>query len=252
MTVTSRSRHKLLHISSRDKATGTNSNFTVNLSRFFYLSAVKSVVLKQLTVENVFYNINASNNIFTYNIASSPSSVNLPSGQYTIAEFMSALQALLITDGIVGCAITQNSVTKKIEINSTTAFEMLFDTNIMANVLGIESDAGSDTTTNFPTGLPALEGVRNIAIGSNVIGENNFNSTDTAIQDIFAIIPVTESFGEIIQYVSQHSEIDDVDSSSRHLGKNITHIDIKLTNKDNNLELDLQNHNVDILLKVYY
>lgn len=244
--------HKILHISSKDKKTGDNHNFSLNLSNHYWTQNVKSIVIKQITIPHVFYNIHESNSSFTYNIASTPSTVTITQGDYTIANLLDALNTAMVADGVVGFTATQNTITKKIEFASTTAIEYLFTGNAMAETLGITAGNGSDVTTFNAQSLPKLQGVRNIAIVSSSLGQNNYLNTDQKIQDTIAIIPITETFGSIIHYLSPHTEIDDYDSLSQRNGTNISQIDIKVYDKDRNELLDLTNHHIDIILKCYY
>lgn len=245
--------HKILHISSKDKSGGTNSNFRVNLSQHYWLQAAKSVVVKQITIPNVFYNVRSNAADFTYNIASVPSTVSVTPGNYNITDLMSALQAALIADGVVGASITLDATTQKVVFASTTAIEYLTESdNPMAQILGITTGSGADVTSFNAPSLPDLTGVRNVLIASNTLGENNFLPTDQKVQDCVAIIPLTESFGAVIHYISQHTEIDDWDAVSQKNGKNISQIDIRVLDNKTKTELDLTNHDIDIILKIFY
>ena len=246
------SKHKLLHISSKDKTEGTNSNFSLNLSNHYWLQAVKSIVVKHITLENVFYNINSTNDSFTYNIASTPSTVSITQGNYTITELGTALDAAMVAAGVVGFTTTLNSITEKLTFASTTAIEYVYDTNEMADTLGITVDGGADVSSYSSAGFPKLEGVRNLLIASSALGENNYLASDQKISDVIAVMPITGSFGDVINYISTHNEIDNYETTSKKSGKNVSQVDIRVIDADTNTVVDLANHTIDLVLKVYY
>jgi hypothetical protein len=248
------SRHKLLHISSKDKSSGINSNFRLNLSQNYWLQSAKSIIVKHITIPHVFYNITADKASFTYEIANVPSTVNITPGNYKISELLSALTTAVVGDGVVGFTATLNPITEKIEFTSTTAIEYLdeVDGNAMASILGIMTGSGSDVNVFNAQAIPNLSGVQNIGIASSCFGENNALSSDKKIQDLIAIVPVTVSFGDVIQYITQHDDIDDFDTPSQKLGKNCTQVDIRVLDMDTKQELDLTNHDIDLVFKIFY
>lgn len=245
-------RHKLLHISSKDKQQGTNEDFSLNLSNHYWLQSVKGVIVKQITVTNVFYNVDSTNYSFTYEIAGVPSTVTVAAGQYTITQLLSALDTAMVADGVVGFSSSLNAITQRVDFSSTTAIEYLYAGNDMAEILGITTGNGSDVTSFSAQAAPKLDGVTNLAIASNTLGENNYLSSDQKIQDVIAIVPVTGPYGDVIHYQSQEAELDSWDALSFRQGKNISQIDVRVFDKDKNTLVDLTNHDIDILLKVYY
>ena len=245
-------KHKLLHISSKDKQAGTNSNFSLNLSHHYWLQAAKSVVVKHVTIPNVFYNVDANNNTFTYEIAGAPSTVVVDVGQYSISDLLGALTVVMVADGVVGFTATLDAITRKVSFTSTTAIEYLSAGNAMAGALGITQGSVGDVTAHTAAHLPSLEGIRNIVIASSSLGENNYLASDQKIADVIALVPMDQPFGGVVHYVSQHSEIDDFDTLSQRNGKNISQIDIRVIDTDTNQIVDLTNHDIDIVVKIYY
>lgn len=242
--------HKLLHISSKDKKTGTNSDFTVNMSNHLYMTSVKSVVVKQISFPNVFYNVRDSNRSFTYKIATVPTTVQIPEGQYSISSFITALQTAV---GL-GLTIVLDPITNKFDFTTTTAIEYISDVTVneMSEILGILVNSAGDVLSYSSTGLPHLEGFRNILLTSRTIAANNLVSSDLKLNNAIEVVPVDAGFGGQVHYLSQHSDIDDFDSLSSRHGVPMTEIDIKLVDQDSGEIVDLQNHDVDIILKMYY
>lgn len=243
--------HKLLKISSKDMdlaGSTSTSDFVVNLNTQEGIQGVKSAIVKQVSIMNTFYNINDSNNTLTYNIASSPSAISISNGQYNITTLISALETAATG---IGLTITQNTITGILALATTTAVEWLplSQGNAMAEVLGILEGSGSDVTNYIPKGLPNLSGIDNVFIQSKTLGENNLIGTNEG--SILAVIPITTAFGVVTHYVSNHAEIDDIDSSSIQHGKNSQKIDIKLLDGRGN-PIDLMGTHITIILKIYY
>lgn len=244
--------HKLLRISSRDRdnLSDNTSQFYVNVNNVKPLQIARSVIVKQITLPHTMYNIDENNRSFTYNIASSPTTVQIAVGQYTTTTLITALQTAA---SAVGLAITQNATTQKLEFTNTTNIEYLdISENPMAEVLGIEygQGSGSDVASFNATGLPDLTGVSNVFVESQALGEDNLIQTNSKTQNIIAIVPLTVAWGSYEHYLTQHAEIDDNDSEA-HGGKNKGRIDITLKDDKGNV-IDLNGHHVELILKLYY
>lgn len=242
--------HQLVRISSRDRTRSTDSttDFTVSLGNVG-IQNVSSLVVKQASFANVFYNVNEYNRTFTYNIASAPTSVTIPVGQYTLSDFLTAFETA--TSALTMTA-TQDATTLKIDFASTTAIEYLpIGNNPMAELLGITTGSGADVTTFTSEGLPSLEGEKNAFIKSLQLSQSNLMDSDAKHDNTLVVVPINVGFGSIQHYVSQHSAIDDVDSPSSIHGNNIQEIGIRLTD-DQDRTLDLNGHHLTIILKAYF
>ena len=245
-------RHKLLRISSRDRdeKKSSTSDFTVNLNNVFDLQRVRSIVVKYVTIPCSWYNITSTNNTFSYKIATAVSSFTIAEGQYSITTLIAAMVAAGASRGL---GITQSTLTGKLAFTSTTAIEYLDERlNVMAEVLGIlyAGGSGADVTSFTAGGVPSLSSVHNVFIESTALGDSNLVRTTGQARNTLAIVPITVTYGFTEQYVSQHTDIDDVDNVSAG-GRNIQHIDIKATDH-NGAVLDLHGQHVSIILKLYY
>ena len=99
------SNHNLCEITSFNKvgSTDTNDDFSVNFENHRSLHQITKVVVKSVDIPNVFYNINSfgydldnlGNNTYRWidNLGATQTVV-LPAGQYTSAEFITALNLL--------------------------------------------------------------------------------------------------------------------------------------------------------------
>ena len=250
----SKIRHKLLRISSEDRDIGiskSTSEFTITLNNSDGMQGIKSIIVKQISIPNVMYNINTYNNTLTYEIGGTPTSFTIPIGQYTYAEFETAIEAAGVG---IGLTLTLNTITNRILLGTTTAVEWLdIRENPMAEVLGITIDGGSGSDVNAftPSGIIALSGTENVYLESTKLSTSNMISSDKTIRHILATVPITVPYGAVEHYISQHTDIDDFDMASVRHGDNIQKFDIELVDKHNRT-IDLLGHHVVIILKVYY
>ena len=245
-------RHKLLRISSKDRddKKDSTSNFSVNVNNVGDCQKVRSIVVKQVSIPFTFYNINASNNRFTWKKTGVNTSFVLPVGQYNVSSFMAAMQA---EGTAIGLTMVQNPLTRRFTITTTTTIEYLdIRENVLAEVLGIKyGEMPVEEVLVFnATGVPALSITSNVFIESNSLGDVNLIRTSGHSRSTLACIPITVPWGVVEQYVSSHSEIDDIDHNT-HGGKSVQHIDIRITDH-NGVVVDLNGHHVSIILVLYY
>lgn len=245
-------RHNLLRISSkdRDSKADSTSDFTVHVNNSATLQQIRSVVVKQASIPYTFYNVTSDNNTFTYKIGGVASSFTIPEGQYNSASLIGAL----VTSGAaIVFGVTQSASTFAFTMTSTTAIQYLdISLNPMAEILGILYGQGSvgDVLTYTATGLPDLSGHANVYIESESLGRGNLLRTNGVMNNTLVVVPMTVPFGFIEQYVTSHSDIDDVDNDEIG-GSSSQKIDIKLTDVNGNV-LNLHGHHISLIIKIYY
>ena len=242
--------HKLLNISSRQRTSGTNSNFRLNLNNSEGLQACKSIILKSASIPNTVYNINEFNNIILLGTSGADFTDTVPVGQYTINELITYLTTALTA---YTPTITFDSKTSKLRFQTTTPLEykIFSDGNTIADVLGI-TVASSGLVTDFtPASSISLEGLQNVFIASQTLGESNFISSLGLDKNFIGIIPITVPYGQIEHYTTNHADIDDFDSLSAQHGKNIQAIDVVLYDELGNI-IDTNGHHIDLTFKIYY
>jgi hypothetical protein len=208
-------RSRQMRISSKERIveeSDSSSSFVVNFNNCSDMQLVKKIVIKQVSIPNVGYNINESNNTFTFNILTLPTIITLTQGQYDITQLIAAITADAAALA-VGLAITVNATTGKLEFTSTTAIEYLTKTqgNLMADNLGIKTGSGGDVLSYDADGFPDLRGDQELYIGSSTLGDGN-NLCDPRLQiaSIAAIVPVTVPYNFTEHYTTEHESIDDI------------------------------------------
>jgi hypothetical protein len=226
---------RLLRITSKDRSVQSLSKYNFTFSTNDYdLHQARRIMLKSAIIPNTQYNINNNNRTLTWEIAGVPTSVSITAGQYTLAQFITAIEAAAIA---ITLTVTQDAITGKLTLATVTAVEWIdsVDGNAMANVLGIEIGAGSgaDGVSFVPSGLPNLMGLRQVYISSSMLSNNTAMITEDKQKiNVFADIPIDVPYGAL-QIVDNAA--DTLDYTDFHSKKNISISDIKLLDENDNV-----------------
>jgi hypothetical protein len=252
---------KLVTIASSDKdptESTTNSDFVVYLKEKYTTQEIKYIMVRDVQVPNVFYNIRSSNgtpnNEFKFTQTGQATQlVTIPEGQYNLATFITALQAA-INAALVGAtvSITQNPLTQRLIFTFTAATAIIYDIedgNSMGNAAGI-------TTTNIipvavinAQSLPDLSGIRMVYVHSIDLARSN------TIDGSFGLISMAECinladtpFGNTAYKQSNDSELASILYADK---RNINRIGIVLRDEDGN-RLDIGTSQMTVVLKIFY
>lgn len=255
--------HNLCFVSSQNKndESISNSDFKVNFGNMTCIEAINKVVIKQIMIPNVFYNIdekgyninNDGNNRFTYSIGAVKNTITIPVGNYTITSLITALESDPTLAGL-GMSITLNPLTNKLEFTTTTPIQYLDEKNgnRMARVLGIDNLTFGDVNNFTAQGFNNLSGIQQVFFQSQKISDgSNLVVPNGRCKPIFATIPITVGFGSYQHYITPHPEIDDVEYPSLRNGTTLREIDIQIVDRFDNI-LDLGGLDVIIILKIYH
>lgn len=251
-------KHKLLRISSQDRADKNNStsDFNVTINNKVELQQIKKIVVKQVSIPNTAYNINAGNNTFSYSIGNFVlvNSVTVPVGQYTLDLLITALITAVGAHPLspLVMTITQDSLTKKLAWTSDISIKWYNadDASPLGEVMGITTSTSVDSDTHTSAGLPALEGHNTLYVESTNLARENLIRTNGHSSNVLCVVPITVEWGGIEHYLSPHAELDDIISTSS-AGNNKQDIDIKIVSRDGTV-IDLNGHHVTVILKMYY
>ena len=252
------SSHCLVRISSAERLPGSvsSSDFRVSFQNVSELARVTSVVVKQVTVPNVEYNVPVPIVAkFGIGNASETVSIPIPAGQYTMTQLLAVIAAYSVN----GYYITgvQNPTTLIVSFqlgggSFSLGLVSLADGNTAAPYLGITATTPRNEGYTACQGLPNLSGPRNFYIASNVLGEgNNLLSPTFPRVGVFACIPLFVPFPGIEHYVCQHEELDRIDYPSQGQGKSLQTIDVRLYDANARI-VDLKGLDWSFVLKVYH
>ena len=241
---------RLLRISSKNRAGNSVSKYDIVYNtNDRELHSIKRVALKSATIPNTQYNIDSNNNTLymTNSFAAGPSFVITP-GQYTTTTLITALVAAV--GGTFG--IAQDAITQKLTLSVTgpATIDIISDTatNPMATVLGLTTDDAA-TSSHTAASLPDIRGLTNIYIASRTLsnGGNQMSSNEKNTTNVFCNVPVTAVFGGTVNLEEDENTLDYVLFNSH---KNISSIDIRLMDEDNNT-LELNGFEWTLVFRIY-
>ena len=248
--------NKLLRINSSDRLAGTATDFSVNFTNVQMLGKVVSVVVKHVSFPNVFYNIRTGiNDVFkwTNNTTTNSYNIVIPAGIYTVDSLETKINEL-------ASAVDTNFYVQYIPTLFRYEFRYTNPTDVveikspsqgstLSSTLGID-DTVTYTSEHISEGFVKLQGVEHVYIRSINLSKGNNMVQANKRQEIpvVAMVPNNEPFGSIVHYETNHERLDVINYNGL---ANLNQIDIKITDADDNV-LDLQNQNINIVLKVYY
>ena len=257
------SKEKILVINSKDKQTGTNGDFTVQFNDSS-CQQVQKVLVKEIFVPNVFYNISngpsRKNNTLTLSQNGLPNSVIIiQEGQYNIDLLMTTLKnsidSVLIDGAIV--TITRSSTTFKLTFSFTGAgtaannnVQFFTSGASIANVIGLENDSDNSAVLIMDN-IYNLVGSEYVQIHSPQVGE--VHGLDAGASGYISLVDTISlsntPFGGTAYKQNNDDELAEI---LYEQPKNLSRISIVLRDEQGN-KLSLPNNtNCSIILKIYF
>ena len=141
-------RFKYIRVSNQERTSGTPSNFQVNLGNDTILDRCEQIQLISAVIPNVGFNISAAigNNQFNiFFLPGTPASFIIPDGQYTTAELLALLNAVVPPAGTF--VATQNPNTGRITLTSSVTAFVVAGSRSFPNTSGLNSYLGFTTTS---------------------------------------------------------------------------------------------------------
>lgn len=172
------SKEKLLVINSKDRIDGTNGAFTVVFNDSSCQQVVK-VLVKDIWIPNLFYNITSSNNVLSLKQdIQATVFATVPQGQYSIDQLITVLKTKIDAVLIDGCVVTITKNPYIYTLNFTFSGSgtpsnnnvVLFDDSSISDVLGLKSTNVATNTINME--MPYnLKGVEYVQVHSPQVAE---------------------------------------------------------------------------------
>ena len=257
---------KLLVISSEDKdnPTDSNSDFTVTLKESYYTQNVLRVLVKEITVPNVFPNIrgtaygSSQNNVLLFTDPSGQV-VTMPEGQYLInssnplLDFTSILEGLMTSITVATISVSYDELTNKIVFevaNDGSPNITILASSPMAKVLGITEDlvVPATATPTSPSGQVDLSGYSNVYIHSKEVADTHGIDGDSGLIALVDPISLTDApFGA---YAYKQENDDELASIVYEDVRNLSRLRIVLRDNLGN-KLPIGTHTMNIVLKIY-
>ena len=249
---------KIIVINSRDKISGTNSNFRVQIQDSISQEVLK-ILVKDVFVPNQFYNVDADNNTLDLNQNSLGlvQAIVTP-GQYNIDEFIvvlkNAIEAVLIDGAIVD--ITKNTNTNKLTFTFTTATNPLnnnvsfLDTSTMKELIGFNTTIPENTVLNMPNPWN-LNPLQYVQIHSQALASNHGmdGGANTTIGLLETISLNETAFGGVAHRANADDELAEIIYDDQRA---LNTIDIKIRNASGKILTLPDNHHISIMVKAYF
>lgn len=243
---------RFVRITSKDKTatSHSNSDFEVDLKEKVLTQHVKTIMVHQALVPNVFYNINSSNNEikFTENGQAATSAI-LPVGQYVIADLMAqlkiAMDAMFVGTTV---AVTQQALTKKLIFTYTGQTVILDPTSTIAPVIGLTSTLGSLAAQTMDY-ITNLRGYDEVYIHSRTISPGNMIDGNFGLVSVLASVSLNDAaFGQVAYYQSSAEE-ENMITYSRPVDLSV--INIVLRDSEGN-RLDIGTSDMTVIFRISY
>lgn len=241
---------RIYYINSRNRLSGTNSNFTYKID----IKDVEPdrIAVLQANIPKSYYLIQDDANSFTLDENGSSVEVTITAGNYSRSTLKTALQSQLnslspngwtyaITFPTASTTVDDGKYTFTVSGNSSIQPSFIFSSsNNMFEIMGF--DSGS--TNSFVADSLKSSNVINLQKENSVFIHSDLctNGTDNILQDVYA--NDISDFGNVI---FQNTEVDGYSKKLTTSNNNIAHF--YLTNEDGNaIDLNGQNWNMTVLV----
>lgn len=237
-----------VYLTSRNRVSGTNSNFKVDIDDFSSnMSRAYKMSIKSVSFPNIFYNVTATKNTFTFGYLGSDHSVSVAVGQYNTTQLISALQTEI--NSIASISIVQDPINLKLSFSGDLIQYYNRTKNPMASLLGILDDSLGEVANFTAQGIPNLSGIPVFFLQSHALSNTvSLVGNLGRIQPVIEVIQNTACFGSIIHHRPSDGDLSTINYNCYN---NLTNIDIFLTDEYGN-EVDLQGHEMIVCMKVYF
>jgi hypothetical protein len=248
---------KIIVINSRDKISGTNSNFRVQFQDSISQEVLK-ILVKDVFVPNQFYNVDADNNTLDLNQNSlGVVQAIVPAGQYNIDSLIVALKTAIdaVLIGSVTVTITKNTNTNQLTFtfagglpaNDNVSF---VDTSTIKELIGFNVTIPENNTLTMPNPWN-LNPLQYVQIHSQALASNHGldGGANTTIGLLETVSLTETAFGGVAHRQSNDDELCEVIYDDQ---RPLNIIDIKLRNASGKILTLPDNHHVTIMVKAYF
>jgi hypothetical protein len=262
---------KILVISSEDKDSGSpsNSDFTVSLRENYLTQNINRVLVKEITVPNVFSNVRGTdygtsrNNFMRIEDSTgSQSNIILPEGQYLLNSTNPANDFTTQLENVINTAISPDSVSITVsDLTGRITFTFTGDTyrlypsdddnagnGKLADVIGITTKTAVYSAVITADGLPDLAGYQNVYVHSKEIAESHGIDGDSGL--ISLVDPVSLSEAPYGSYAYKQENDDELASIVYEEIRNLQRLRIVLRDNLGNI-LPIGSHKMNVTLKIY-
>ena len=253
------SKEKIMVVNSKDRISGSNSDFEVLFNDSSCQQVVK-VLVRDCFIPNLFYNINNTNNILEFKQnAEANETVTVPVGQYSIDQLITQLKTSIDVKLIDGAIVT---ITKHPTLynliftftgalspanNTVTFFK---DLSLINDVIGLTSDVGPSTVLSMPSPFN-LKGTEFVQIHAPQVAEvHGLDGGASGYISLLETVSLAETaFGTIAH---RQNNDDELSMLLYEQPRNISRVGIVLRD-ESGIRLQLpDNAYITVILKIFF
>jgi hypothetical protein len=239
------------------------TNFTILLNKSVAVDDVDRIIVKRVSLPNLFYNVPARKSTLYMISEGVTISVPFPVGHYSIARFVTVLEEMIKLVVSPSVTVTMDYDTGKITLNNPSAafgWTVLSHDEVRVK-FGLDESLNDIIGTSFNTQLTAssswtspqvvdLSGEHTVRIESSTLAFSNSFDSRGQILNTVEVVPLNEPYGSIVHFQPADHILSFVDSGSS--GREINSVDIQLiSNTGQPLKLP-DNSFVEIVLLVIF
>ena len=184
-----------LYIDSKDRVSGTSSEFTLDLAPG--IIDTKGYSVGDVAIQRSYYNINEFNNSITFTDSTATDyTITTTPGNYTLAQYIALLAPQMTAISADTITITFDSITGAVTFSSTGNLSLQFQDSKLALLLGFEPILYTGTTT-YTGNVVQFGGTKKIYICSKQIKTYNYHRNNPEY-NILTSVTVNADFGELI------------------------------------------------------
>ena len=253
------SREKIIVLNSKDKDEGSNTDFVLSFNDSS-IQQVSKVLIKDLFIPNLFYNVNERNNVlFFKQNAEAIKSITIPEGQYNVDTLSAELKTQLETQLVFGTVvdITRSNITYKYTFTFSGAVtpannEVIFyqDTSTIRDVIGLLNTSPASNIIVMDT-VFNLKGIEIVQVHSPEIGEmHGLDAGATGYISLLETVSLaTTPFGSVAH---RQNNDDELAMILYEQPKNLSIVKIVLRDEQG-VKLTLpDNAHVSVMLKIFF
>lgn len=246
----------LLRVSSEDKENTSisNSQFIININNASYrIDNVAGILVKYISCPNIFPNVPTYANTLQLIKTTGPITydISVPVGQYTIADFIVALQLAINTaigPDSVAITLTSQNYINFVFVGDTYTF--VYANSTIADVIGLVANIGPALNITMQS-LPNLQGETELYVHSKDIAPSYLVEPDGNFS-VVDILPLDVPFGSTAYSKFDDDEMHKIRYTPYSSPKTLRNISIVLRNRAGQVLNLPNNFNFNMILKVFY
>ena len=254
------SREKIIVLNSKDKDEGSNTDFVLSFNDSS-IQQVSKVLIKDLFIPNLFYNVNERNNVlFFKQNAEAIKSITIPVGQYNVDNLATELKTQLESQLVFGTVvdITRSNITYKYTFTFSGAVspannQVIFyqDTSTIRDVIGLLQTTSPASNIIVMDTVFNLKGVEIVQVHSPEIGEmHGLDAGATGYISLLETVSLaTTPFGSVAH---RQNNDDELAMILYEQPKNLSIVRIVIRDEQG-VKLSLpDNAHVSVMLKIFF